>query len=357
VFRTRSVGNFDFIVVLLSVGLIGLGIDALRALSSSVQGISPDRRQLAWVAVGLLLAVCLRRIPDRWFGWAGGCCWLLSVILLGIVLTQPPVNGARSWLRWGLVGFQPSELAKLGICWAGAVWLARRGNFVTWLDLFVLGVLVAVPSVLTVVQPDLGSALLLGPIGFSLLVARGCSGRLLLFLCGLAFLAALAAWPLLSTEQRARLVAFLDQDDLDSRPKDEGYQLYQSKRIIALSGWLGRSGVLDEPLPMAHNDFIFSVVVWRRGCLGAAVVALGFLGLVWRLLHRALVAPRLSDRLFCTAVATWIGVQGAINVSMSVGLAPITGVTLPLVSYGGSSMVVTLAALALVLRRTSYENT
>ena len=205
---------------------------------------------------------------------------------------------------------------------------------------------------LTAMQPDVGSAVVLLPMWLGVLFAAGASWRWLMLHVALIAAAAAAAWPMLTPEQKARFAAFLTQRDFGPVPKAEGYQLHQSKRVIIHAGMIGNPAALDVHLPMAHNDFIFALVVGRRGLVGAVAVIVALVTIAVRLMGRALAVRDRVGALMAVGVACWLSAQGLTNLAMTVGLAPITGITLPLVSYGGTSMVAVMAALAVSFRLT-----
>ena len=315
-------------------------------------------RHLVTAAVGLALALLVARAGRDRVRAAAPWVWGLAVVLLLLVPTPlgTTVNGARSWLPLG-AGFtlQPAEVAKAGVVLALAALLAGRldrgagpGRREVLLGLVVVGV----PTALVVLQPDLGSALVLAAAGAVVLVVGGLPLRWVALLTAAAAGLAVAAWttPLLSAYQRARLTTFLDPA---ADPQGAGYQVREVRLAIEGGGLWGQ-GFMAGPrtqggfVPFQLNDFVFSVAGEELGFVGAAglVVLLGVL--VLRILVVAARAEDALGRLVGVGVATWLAVQVVQNVGMNLGLLPVTGLPLPFVSYGGSSMLVSWLAVGLV---------
>ncbi len=342
----------DWPILAAAALLVAIGLDALRATERSVAGVPLMHRQLAWLGLALVAAAGVAAVPARLIKLAWLPAWVATVAALSVVLMQPPINGARSWFRLGAVSMQPSELAKLtvGLSLAAVAGSYRR---LRARQIALLAGLVAVPMALTLLQPDVGSAAVLVPMWLGVLFAAGASWRWLTLHAVVIAAAALAAWPALTPEQKARFTSFLRQRDLGPPELDEGYQLHQSKRIIVQAGLLGSRSALEVHLPMAHNDFVFALVVGRRGLVGAVAVIASVVVITVRLLRRAARADDRSSALLAVAVACWLAAQALTNVAMTVGLAPITGITLPLVSYGGTSLLSVVLALTLSMKLTA----
>lgn len=381
-------------VILTAIGVAMIHSAGQVDISSAVTG--AWRRQAVWVVLSLVAFLLVVRVPLRWLEWV--CPWLygLSLLLLVVVLIVGTGPNTRSWIRLGPLSLQPAELAKLSTILMLARHLGSRREpetrlFGLWGPLGI----VAAPFLLVLAQPDLGSALIFAVILVSallwagvpmftvfMLISPGVSLILgfsatvwgiwfilvvaLLYLrrpyvlegvmVGLANLAAGALatplWNRLAPYQQKRLLVFLDPE-ID--PRGAGWHLLQSKVAIGSGGWLGQ-GFGEGPqkrlsfLPEQHTDFIFSVVGEELGLIGVVVLLGMYVWLLSRVLRIAADAP--SDfgsiAVFCL-FSVWFA-HLAINVGMTVGLMPITGLPLPFLSYGGSFLLTALIGLGVIQR-------
>jgi rod shape determining protein RodA len=310
-------------------------------------------RQGVALALGLVLCALLgglgmaRLWAWRWELYLGALLLLVLVLLFGT-----EVNGARSWLQLGpLPGFQPSELVKLALILALAGTLAKR-QLRGPLDYPVPLLLIGVPVGLVLLEPDLGSALVIATVGAGMMLVRGVPPRhLLLLLFSAALLLPGAVWPNLAPHQRARLVSFIAPD---AEPLGSGYQVIQARIAVGAGGLWGQghgAGTQTQNgfVPYAATDFIFPAIAEERGFVGALALLAGYGVLFVTLALMAGRCPRAFDQLVIAGVLLLLGVQALVNLAMTLGLAPVTGITLPLVSYGGTSLLATLLALALAL--------
>ncbi len=315
------------------------------------------RRQLKWYAVGFLAGTVVLLVPyrillDRAY-WIYGVALalLLSVVLVGIT-----VNGARRWIDLGPARVQPSELMKVAVILVLARYIRFREDQRTLRGLAVPFLLTAVPMAVILREPDLGTALLFGPVLFAVLFAAGARPRHL----GLVVAMGVAAAPfvyfgVLKEYQRERVQTFLFRSELtEAQRRHEGWQAEQARLAVA-SGGLAGHGYARGPqnragaVPEHQTDFIFTVLAEEFGFLGVSLL----LALLWMLfLFLAGVARRTRDpagKLLVTGVIVLLATQAFVNLAMTVGLGPVTGVPLPFLSYGGSSLVTTFVALGLAL--------
>jgi cell division protein FtsW (lipid II flippase) len=306
-------------------------------------------RQLVWAGIALVAMAIAAwpsyRLADR----LAYVAFVLCVPLLVAVYWTDPVNGAQRWLRAGPVGLQPSELAKLAFVAALARFLSRGENARRWWVLVVPAALAAIPMALILKQPDLGTAMLFVPVLLAMLFGAGVRLRYLAVLVVAAVVAAPFLWKAMSPTQRSRITGFLEQRDTGPRPRDEGYQLHQSKLMIAYGGTAGADDANDLHLPFDHTDFIFSVIAGRWGLAGVSAVLVALAVVVWRGLRIATCSPDPFGRLLALGIVSLLATQALINMAMTVGLAPITGLTLPFVSYGGSSLLACFVAVGILL--------
>ena len=338
----------DWLFLAAALAIIGLGLPYLRSSATPAD----FNRQLVWLAVGLAAMAFFFLVDFHfWIRWA---YWIYagSVGLLLLVLFLPAINNARSYIRVGPVGMQPSELFKLALILALARHLGKRENQHMLHGLIVPFLLTLTPLFLILRQPDLGTAITIPPILFVCLWASGArfSHLFSAVLLGLASL-----WPLwhygMHAYQKTRIYAFLEPERFES---NEAYQLIMSLTAIGSGGMSGLglgNGVITDLnlLPEKHNDFIFGVIAEEGGFAVSCTMILLFLVLALMGFHIAGAAADRFGRLAATGVAVIIGWQAILNIYVVTGLFPTTGVTLPLVSYGGSSLVVTCAMIGLVL--------
>jgi rod shape-determining protein RodA len=345
----RSITQLDWCLIAATVALVSIGVSAIDSATESATGAGPVKRQIVWAAIGLVAAAISAwpsyRLAERlaYFGF------VLCVPLLVAVYWTEPVNGAQRWLRAGPIGVQPSELAKLAFVAALARFLARGENARRSWVLVVPVALAAVPMALILKQPDLGTAMLFVPVLVAMLFGAGVRLRYLAVLVVAGVVATPFFWKAMSPVQRSRITGFIEQRDTGPRPRDAGYQLYQSKLMIAYGGTAGAGDATELHLPFDHTDFIFSVIAGRWGLAGVTAVLVAMAVVIWRGLRIAAASPDPFGRLFAMGIVALLATQTLINISMTVGFAPITGLTLPFVSYGGSSLLASFIAVGLLL--------
>lgn len=312
------------------------------------------KRQAIWLVIGLAVLVVTMRIDYHRWRRLSAPLLVLSMVLLVLVLVPGigrEVYGSTRWLGAGPVQIQPSEFAKLGIVLFVADLLARRAHRIHDLRLTLKPVMLIAGAMaaLVLLQPNLGTTLVLGSIVVAMLFVAGTP---LLPLGGLAAggAAAAAALAMAAPYRRARVTAFMDPW---GDPLGTGYQTIQSLVGIAQGGWagvgLGASRSKWGFLPFAHTDFVFAIIAEEVGLIGAAVVVALFIALCWLGVATALRAPDAFGMLLAAGLTTWLAVQAFVNIGAVIGILPITGVPLPFVSFGGSSMLATMAATGILL--------
>ena len=315
-------------------------------------------RHLINMGIGITMAVLLLRVDVRWIRAAAP--WLYLAGILGLLVVLSPlgvtVNGSRSWVHLpGGFSLQPAELSKIALCIGLAMILAESrspSRTPGWRDVLTAWLLAGLPIGLILLQPDLGTALVLGAMTVGVVAASGAALRWTVLAVAAAVGAIVAAIrvPLLDGYQLDRLLAFADPS---RDPQGIGYQTRQARLAIGSGGWDG-AGLGQGPqtqggfIPFQHTDFVFSIAGEELGLGGS----LGILGLLLFVVIRALwVAVRTEDpfaRLVAVGVAGWLLFQTAENVGMNLGLTPVTGLPLPFLSYGGSSMFACWLAIGLV---------
>ena len=366
--RSRWIRRLPWSVVAVVLALMVLGwLGIARSQTLAETSSRYLQRQMVWSGVCLLAMFVVTlpsyRVLARW----SYAAFAAAILLLVAVYWFPPVNGAQRWIRFGPIGMQPSKFAKLAFVLGLARYLMYRESYRRLGGLLVPLALVMVPVVLVLREPDLGTALVFLPVLFVMLFAAGARPRHLAFVVLAALVFTPLLWSQMSREQKSRITALAEQTRAGERPTDDGYQLHQAKQVLALGGWtgsyLGGEVTPDRTayfVPEPHTDSIAVVLGERFGLLGVAVLSGLFLILVWRTFAVAQATREPFGRLAAIGIGALLATQVLINTAMLVGLLPITGLALPLVSYGGSSLLANCLALGLVLNiglRPGYEVT
>ncbi len=355
----------DWILMFAVAGLLVIGTllvwsaTAHRELLTAGDTTSYFKKQLVNIAIGVVLGVMITATDHRWVRILAPLVYVGSVVGLALVLVMgSTINGSRSWLMIGGLSIQPAEFAKLAVIIGMALLVAERteGSWkqreVRHLDVLGMLALAGVPALLILLQPDLGTMLVLSATVFGLIAISGAPRRWLILLSGggVAVAAVAVKVGFLAEYQVARFMAFTNPD-LD--PRGAGYNTEQARIAIGNGGVFGQglfngSQTKSGFVPEQHTDFIFTVAGEELGLVGSGVV-IALLGVVlWRALSIAMHSDDLFGRLAAGGIACWFGFQAFQNIGMCLGIMPVTGVPLPLVSYGGSSMFATLMAIGLL---------
>jgi rod shape determining protein RodA len=336
--------------------VIGLALIAVYGLvilySASGQSMNTVLRTVARLALGAVAMLLLARVNPNFLRrsapwlYAGGCVLLLIVAAIGHI-----GMGAQRWLDLGLFRFQPSELMKLSVPMMCAWYLHERPLPPGWVSLATLGALILVPVALVAIQPDLGTAALIGAAGALVIILAGLRARVILALLALAAAAAWFGWSFMHDYQRKRVLTFLNPQ---TDPLGAGYHIIQSQIAIGSGGvfgkgWMNGSQAQLEFLPERSTDFIFAVVGEEFGLLGLLLLLLLYAFVVGRAIYLATQTQDTFARLLAGSLALTFFVYVFINAGMVTGLLPVVGVPLPLVSYGGSSVVTLLAGFGILM--------
>ena len=351
----RLLRNIDLPLLGATAALVAFGL--VMVYSTTRTGPHPAafvRSQVLHLAVGVVIGIVLLAVDYRSLAGGARGLYVANLLLLAAVLVLGRTSfGAQRWISLGPLGqFQPSEFAKLAIVITLAKHLADRpGPYASPLDLLPFLAHIALPVLLIFRQPDLGTALVYGAILVGMVYAGGARRRDLAGLAAAGFLVWPVLWHVLKDYQRRRLLVFLDPS-LD--PLGSGYGIIQSKiavgsgRVLGEGLFAGTQNVLQF-VPEHHTDFIFSVIGEELGFVGA-IVLLG-LFLLW-LTRGARIATQARDRfgaLVAVGIVSMVAFHVFVNVGMTVGIMPITGIPLPFVSFGGSALMTMLWATALLL--------
>jgi cell division protein FtsW len=362
--RERMPFAWDYLTLGLAMSLLLIGLVMVTSASMSIAAKDLGNpfyfleRQFVFGLAGIAFAWVVTRVPSELWDKYSLPLLCMGVLLLVLVLIPgigATVNGARRWLRIGPINFQVSELAKvLVLTWVCSYCVRKRSELETTLPGLAKPVaLLAVAAVLLLCEPDFGAATVLFATGFAVLFVAGARLRYVLLAVsavGLAF----AVLALSSTYRLRRLTIFLHPWD---DPFNGGFQLTQSLIAIGRGSWfgvgLGSSVQKLFYLPEAHTDFVFAVLAEELGLVGVLGVIALFMALVWRAFQIARLASQAGMRFqsyVATAFGVWLGLQALVNIGVNMGVLPTKGLTLPLLSYGRSSLLVSLAWLGVLLR-------
>lgn len=361
----RKKGQIDFPLFIVILILLSIGINMVFSASmyQDRQFYNDSyhhlRKQIVWAGIGIAAMIATSNInykilKNRKLIYIG---MIVTLALLLIVFAMPPVKGARRWIGIGGASFQPSEIAKLMIIVFISEKLSRGGDNVKkfWKGVFPILAISGVFAALIEEEPNMSTAVIIMTVAFLLIFAGGAklSHLLTLLICGIG-----GALGLIFTEdyRMRRFFGFLNPW---ADPLDTGFQAIQSLYALGSGGIFGSGFGMSRQkqlyIPEAQTDFIFSILGEELGFLGTAFIIILFVILIWRGLKIALNCNDRFGSLLATGITALIAVQSSINFLVVSSFMPITGVTLPLISYGGSSLVFTLISLGILLNISRYQ--
>jgi len=353
--------HIDMTLVLTSLALTAFGTIMVWSASHArleSEGL-PSRflfdRQVVFAAVGFGLMIFVATFSYRRYKAWGPLLYLGAIVMLVAVLTGlgSSAAGAQRWINVGFLQFQPSEIAKIAVLIAVAALLGEQRSEPRGLAIVAAIVLSSLPAILIYFQPDLGTLLVFVAMLVTMLLVSGTRARVLLLLVALGIVAIVGVLHLglLQDYQVARLTGFLDPT---ADPQRTGYNLNQA--IIAVgSGQLAGKGLFSgsqtnlDFVPEVHTDFIFTAIGEELGFIGAIVLLTLFAIFLWRGLRIAMLSKDMFGTLLASGVVAMVAFQMFINIGMTIGVSPITGIPLPFISYGGSSLMTTFVATGILL--------
>ncbi len=364
----RWVG-FDETLAWVIAGLISLGL--VMVYSASIQ--LPDSpkysnyvpthfmsRHVLSVGLAVIAACVTLAIPMR--TWEKMAPWLFVLALLLLILVLIPgvgkvVNRSRRWIPLGVMNFQPSELAKLAMAMYAASYMMRKMDVKESFTRAVLPMAIAlgVVGLLLLAEPDMGAFMVIAIISMGILFLGGVNGRVFAIMIGV-LISALVLVITVSTEKRGRIFAFLDpwaKDNADGKAYQLTHSLIAFGRGEYFGQGLGQSLEKLHYLPEAHTDFLLAIIGEELGLVGVSIVIVAFFWMVRRIFvigRQAVALDRVFSGLTAQGIGLWMGGQTFINMGVNLGVLPTKGLTLPLMSYGGSAIIMTCVALAVVLR-------
>lgn len=345
--------NMIHIDIILLLGLISLlGVGLMILYSAGGQDSSLLVRQLIRIATAFVALLVLANIhPDR---MRDAAYWIYGsglILLVAVLVFGHEGKGAQRWLDLGFFRFQPSELMKLAVPLLVAAYLAERPLPPSFTRLFVGLLMIVVPSLLIAKQPDLGTSILIASSGLIVMFLSGISWRLIIGFITLCAASLPVLWYVMHDYQRQRVLTLLNPE---SDPLGAGYHIIQSKIAIGSGGIFGRGWLEGTQsqlafLPERSTDFIFAVIAEEFGLIGVGVLLVMYLLVAGRGLYIASQAQSSFARLLAGSISMTFLVYVFVNVGMVTGLLPVVGVPLPLVSYGGTSMVTLLAGFGILM--------
>jgi len=347
--------RFRFEIPLLAAAIVCIGVAFIHSASFDPKLALHKpyaETQLRWLGIALAGFAAAIIVPYKTLErWVWPLYGIVLALLIGVHVKGQLVNGARSWYSFGPIKFQPSELAKIAIVLAVAKTLVRRRDMRTLMPFLAVGA-VAGPAILSILkEPDLGSVLVFCPAIAAMLVVAGASLRWFAAFAGAGAAGFLVAYHFVFGEyQRHRIDVFLDPE-LDR--SGAGYHTMMARIAVGSGGVWGQglgegAQTQSKALPEAHTDFVFSVISEEGGLVTAGLLLLLLLALLLVCLDVAWRSRDPFGRLTATGIATIFAGQVFVNAGMNIGVMPVTGITLPFVSYGGSSLLMSFTALGIV---------
>lgn len=351
--------HIDWLVVVAAALITFFGIVTMYGFSAND---AYGERQTIWFGISFTVFLIASQFEYRVLRRTGVVVGIFGATLFLLILVTilgSAVKGAQSWFSLGFASFQPTDLAKLALIFLLAKYLAKRHVEIAHIrHIIVSGIYALIPTVLVLMQPDLGSALVLSGIWFCLVLVSGISKKHLALVLGGAFAVFVLAWMfVLAPYQKDRIKTFIDPlSDI----RGSGYNVYQSQIAIGSGGVLGKGvgfGTQSrlEFLPEHQTDFIFAAFSEEWGFVGVLVLLSLFLVLIWQLLVIALTSAT-NFELFCVlGILFFFLIHIVVNVGMNLGIMPVTGIPLPFMSYGGSHLLTEWLALGIIMGMRKYE--
>ncbi len=352
----RLIAHFEWPLFLIALLLIGVGVMTVLSATRTPEELVSHFvvRQLSWAGIGLVALLLTISFDYHLLQRYGYALYAAAVALLLVTAVAGVAGGgAQRWIRIGPLTLQPSEFVKLPVVIACAAHLHRHvgEDPVRSSTLAIPALLLGIPVLLILRQPDLGTAIIVALTAGSVVLVAGMRMRLLLTLGAGAALAVPYAWSLLKPYQRQRILTFLDPQ---SDPLGSGYHIIQSKIAIGAGQWTGKGYLQGSQnqlnfLPEQHTDFVFSVFAEEWGFVGCVLLLLAYIALLSRCFVIALRAKDSFGLLVAAGLTAMVFCQVLINIGMTTGSLPVVGATLPFLSYGGSSLLVTMVAIGLMM--------
>lgn len=330
--------------------LCSLGLFVLYSASGQNMGLVYN--QMDRIGIGLVVMLMIAQVPPEWLKEAAPWLYGIGTLLLGVTLILGDISqGAQRWIDLGFFSFQPSEIMKTAMPMALAAFLYHRPIPPRWREVAAAFVLMLVPLALIVEQPDLGTALLVGCAGAFVVYLSGLRWRVIIGLLIVLLALAPLVWLRMHDYQRDRVLTFLNPS---RDPLGAGYHITQSKIAIGSGGlfgkgWLNGTQAQLDFLPESTTDFIFAVYAEEAGLLGAVFLLMLYAFIILRGMWISTRGQDSFQRLLAGSLSLTFSVYVIVNIGMVIGVLPVVGVPLPLISYGGTSMVTLLATVGMLM--------
>ncbi len=352
--RYISFRDFDWLLLGFVLAICAIGVVQIYSATFNTKFAGAHIKQVYWILAGLVLMFLASRISYQAVLDKIPWLYLLSVaFLVAVLLFGQKYLGARRWIKLPSgIHFQPSEWVKLVLILAVAKYFAEaRQREATLMDIIKVGLIVGVPALMVLAQPDLGTTLTYMPVAIMGLFLGGMRWKHALVIVLVAALLAPVGWHVLKPYQRERLTSFLEPE---ADYHGSGYQVIQSLIAVGSGGIWGKGITKGTQaglafLPVPQTDFIFAAFAEEQGFVGALALLLLYFMVLMRLIHNAQTAPDRAGALVVMGVVAVLTFHILVNVGMVVGYMPVTGIPLPLTSYGGSSVLFTFLALGVVM--------
>ncbi len=347
--RWRSL-HLDPPLLVLLILISGFGLFILFSASNEIMGMM--EKQLLRIMIGFIILFIFAQIPPkRYYEWAPWVFTITLVLLVAVLIFGKVDKGAKRWLDLGVFHLQPSELMKLAMPIMLARYLSDKELSPRMIPLLTSVILLAIPVVLTAKQPDLGTAILIGASGVCLLLLAGLSWRLIATLLTLTILSTPVLWHFMHGYQKERVLTFLNPE---RDPLGSGYHIIQSKIAIGSGGFFGKGWLHGTQshlqfLPAHATDFIFAVTGEELGFVGCFLLLAVFLAIFIRCIYISNQAQDTFTRLLAGSLSLTFILAAFVNIGMVMGILPVVGVPLPLISYGGSSIVTIMAGFGMIM--------
>lgn len=356
--RFLSFRDFDWGLLLMILILCSLSVLEIHSATLHTKYLGFDRKQVYWIAGGLVAMFLFAKID--YHKLLDFTPWLYGFFLFGLAAVLVPgighkALGARRWIKLGPILFQPSEWMKLVMILAVARYFANLGGrSLSWREILKAFALVGVPILLILKQPDLGTSLTYIPVLIVGLFLGGINFKQAAVLITAGTILVVGGWSsgkLLKPYQKARLTGFINPDN---DPRGAGYQVLQAKIAVGAGGIWGKGAEKGTQtqgafIPIPHADFIFAAFSEEHGFVGAIFVLLLYFFVLMRLIQNAQTAADLPGSLIIMGIVAVLTFQIMVNVGMVIGFMPVTGIPLPLLSYGGSSVLFTFLAMGVAM--------
>ena len=355
-YYSRLIQNIDFPLLIITLGIMALGL--ITIYSATHETHNRTLNQIVHMLIGMVIMWLAANVPPQQMMRFAIPFYVTGIILLLLVFPFGiTVNGARRWLSLGFVRIQPSEMLKIAVPLMLAWYFHRHEGFLEFRHYAFAALLLAIPFLLIFKQPDLGTAILVGAVGFYVIFFAGPPWKVIIGGILLMITSAPFVWPMLQPYQQQRILTFLDPS---SDPLHSGYHIIQSTIAIGSGGLVGKgwlSGTQSrlEFIPERHTDFIFAVFSEEHGLLGNSILIALYLTLVIRGLMIAANAPTVFARVLGGAISLSFFTYAFVNIGMVSGLLPVVGVPLPFMSYGGSALVTLFLGIGILMSIKSHK--